>query len=226
MKNDGDRLTRRPFHVAPADKVQMQVEDRLAGLGTNVVHRSVALLDPALASEFGGDELAVADDFRVFRRGLFQASDVALGDDEHMRRSLWIDVFEDEHFVVFVDLLGGDFTGNDLAEEAVVAHIQMLADNGRFDAREMVVRLSYHGDQGFYQGTSRAPKRDSPPAWAAGRRSSRCQDGGRTYRIDAAKEAVQEESKNRQGPGYRVSSLDARPRSFNLDQQRSRGNAG
>ena len=36
-----------------------------------------------------------------------------------MRRRFWIDVFEREHMVVFVDFLRGNFAAKDATEEAV-----------------------------------------------------------------------------------------------------------
>lgn len=44
---------------------------------------------------------------------------MSFGDDEDVRRSLGIDVFEGEELVVFVDFFGGNFSLEDAAEEAV-----------------------------------------------------------------------------------------------------------
>ena len=49
----------------------------------------------------------------------FRAANVFLGDHEHVRRRLRIDVLERKGVLVFVDFLGRNFTGNDAAEQAV-----------------------------------------------------------------------------------------------------------
>ena len=48
-------LSRRPFHVATPNQVQVQMEDRLSGLGADIVDRAIAIFDAALLPELGGD---------------------------------------------------------------------------------------------------------------------------------------------------------------------------
>jgi hypothetical protein len=45
---------------------------------------------------------------------------MALGNDEHVGRGFGVDVFEDEDFVVLVNLLRGNLAGYDLAEKTIV----------------------------------------------------------------------------------------------------------
>ena len=111
-----------PGHVASAEQVQVEMEHRLPCARANVVHRAVSALNAALASDLRGDELAVAEDLSVFRRGFLQSNHVPFGDDQHVRRRLGIDVLEDVHFVVLVHLLRRDLAGDDLAKEAVFIH--------------------------------------------------------------------------------------------------------
>ena len=48
-------LSRRPFHVATPNQVQVQMEDRLSRLGADVVDRAIAIFDAALLPELSGD---------------------------------------------------------------------------------------------------------------------------------------------------------------------------
>jgi len=49
----------------------MQMKNGLSGAGADVGHRPVAMLDVALAGNFGGSEMAAADQFRIFRLRFF-----------------------------------------------------------------------------------------------------------------------------------------------------------
>ena len=94
----------------------MQMEHRLPRLWTDVVHRAVSLFDFVLASQFGCDQLAVADDLCIFAGGGVQPNNVFFRDDEEVNRRLGIDILEGKHLVVLVDFFRGDLAGNDLAE--------------------------------------------------------------------------------------------------------------
>ena len=96
----------------------MEVEDGLSGAGANVEDGAVSLLDVALAGDLGGGEMAAADQFGVGGFGLFQSREMSFGNDEHVRGCLRVDVFKGEDVIVFVNLLGGNFSTNDAAEEA------------------------------------------------------------------------------------------------------------
>ena len=61
----------------------------------------------------------LADDRVVARRQIVQRRDVSLRYDEHVRRSLRVDVVEREHAIVLVDDRRRDLARDDLAEEAV-----------------------------------------------------------------------------------------------------------
>ncbi len=64
----------------------MEVEDRLAASRANIEHRAVSILNVALASEFGGDDMAVADDRGVLWRSLLESGEVTLGHDQNVSR--------------------------------------------------------------------------------------------------------------------------------------------
>jgi hypothetical protein len=49
----------------------MKVEDALACVRADVVHRPIAILDTALAAEPGRDEVAVPNDLGFLRLGFF-----------------------------------------------------------------------------------------------------------------------------------------------------------
>lgn len=116
------RLARRPLHIATADKVKVEVEDGLAAARPDIVNRTIAIFDAAFTAELGGYELRVADDFYVLGARRIDAGDVLLRNNQDMRRRLRIDVLEGEDDLIFVDLLGGNLSGDDSAEEAIFVH--------------------------------------------------------------------------------------------------------
>jgi len=103
----------------------VEVEDGLASAGADVEDGAVSLLDIALTGDVGGGEVAAADEFGVGGLGLFQSGKMFFGDDENVGGGLRVDVFEGEDVVVFVDFPGGNFTGEDAAEEAIgIGHVE------------------------------------------------------------------------------------------------------
>jgi hypothetical protein len=95
------------------------MKDGLAGARAYVEHGAVAILDPALAGNFGGYQLAVADQVGIFRLGFFQVDYVPLGDNEDMRGRLRIDVLEGEGALVFVHFLRRDSSRYDVAKQTI-----------------------------------------------------------------------------------------------------------
>jgi hypothetical protein len=96
--------------------MNVQVKDGLSGTGADVEDGAVSLLDVALACDLSGGEMAAANDFGICGFGFFQPGKMSLGNDEHVRWGLRVDVFEGEDVVVFVDFLGGKFSTEDAAE--------------------------------------------------------------------------------------------------------------
>src|SRR5581483_4620204 len=113
-------LSRRPSQIATAQQVQMQMKHRLAGARADVVHRTISVLDAAIASDLGRDQMAVANYLGVFRIRRIKSRDVALGNNQHVGWRLGSDVLEGENSFVFVDFLRGNLAGDDFAEETVV----------------------------------------------------------------------------------------------------------
>jgi len=98
----------------------VQVENGLSGSGTDVEHGAVAILDAALSRDVGGSQLASADQVSVLSRSLLQSANVLLGNDQHVRGGLRIDIFERVGMLVLVNLFGRNFSTNDAAEQTVV----------------------------------------------------------------------------------------------------------
>jgi len=94
------------------------MEYGLPGAGSDVEDGAVALLDVASTGDFGGGEMAAADEFGVRGFGFLQSGEMFFGDDEDVSRGLRADVFEGEDMLVFVDLLCWDLAADDAAEEA------------------------------------------------------------------------------------------------------------
>jgi len=114
--------------------VYVQVKNGLPRTRPDVEHGSVAILDAALACDIGGGELAVADKLGILGQRFFQSADVLLGNDQHVRRSLRINIVEGVGMLVFVNFLGGYFPANDAAEQAVVhdtVHSSKFGDTRR-----------------------------------------------------------------------------------------------
>ena len=96
----------------------MQVEDGLSRAGADVEDGAVSVFDVALAGDLGCSEMATADDFRIDCLGFLQSREMFLRNDQHMRGSLRMYVFEGKDMLVFMNLLGRNFSTNDAAEEA------------------------------------------------------------------------------------------------------------
>ena len=111
------RRERGPAHLGSADHVQVDVKNRLAGVGLAVEHEAGARFFEA---EFFRDDLCavehLAHEFAIFGLHVHDGCDVALRHHEEVDRGLRGDVVEGEHVVVFVDFLGRDFSLDYFAE--------------------------------------------------------------------------------------------------------------
>lgn len=99
--------------------MDVQVKDRLARARAYVQDRSISVLDFTLARNLCGREMTAADDFGVSGLCFFQSGEMALRNDEHVRGSLRVDIFEGVDMIVFVHFPGSNLASNDAAEEAV-----------------------------------------------------------------------------------------------------------
>ena len=107
------------MHRPPAEQMQMDVKNRLAGVAVGVEDRpksagrdAAGLRDQRGASHHLADELVVVGGEIVERR------DVPPRHDEDVGRRLRIDVVEGDDALVFEDDGGVDFVIHDRAEEA------------------------------------------------------------------------------------------------------------
>ena len=96
--------------------MDVQVKNGLAGAGTDVEHGAITVLNLSLTRNIGGREMALTDNFSVGAFGFFQSRKMSFWNDEHMRGSLRVDVFESKDVLVFVDLLRGNFAADKAAE--------------------------------------------------------------------------------------------------------------
>jgi hypothetical protein len=135
--------------------VEVHVVHRLAGLRAGVGDEAVARLGAAVADQAllerhrlrPGDDLAEQSRVGGDQRG--RGGVVLLGDHQHVRRRLRVDVAEGEDAVGLVDDVGRDLTGDHAAEEAV-GHVRSL---GR-DAECRLVVVSKRADSSGRRNTS------------------------------------------------------------------------
>ena len=106
----------------------MQVKHRLPRTRADVKHGPVAIVDAALPCDIGSNQLASADQFGILSYGFLQAANMLFGNDQHVGRSLRIDIVEGVGMFVFVDFLGGYFPANDAAEQAIVHDTSIVWD--------------------------------------------------------------------------------------------------
>ena len=99
-----------------ADQVHVEVEHRLSGPWPDVQYGTIAILNCPLSCNMRRGEVAKSNQFRVFRLSFLQARDMFLGEDEHVGRPLGVDIFKGERVLVFIKLLGGNFTTDNTAE--------------------------------------------------------------------------------------------------------------
>ena len=107
------------MHLPSTQEVQVQMKDSLSRVRADVVYGAKAVLQLALPRDLRRDELAIADQLRIPFGRLSNVNDMLLGDDQHVRWRLRIDVFKSEGLFVFVDFLGWYCARDDLAEKAI-----------------------------------------------------------------------------------------------------------
>ena len=112
-------LSRGPRERPSAQQMHMQVEHRLPGAGTNVEDSAVSLLDVALARDLRGRKMAASNHFGVGCLSLFQSGKMFLGNDEHVRGSLRLDVFEREDMFILVNFFRWNLAADHAAEKAI-----------------------------------------------------------------------------------------------------------
>jgi hypothetical protein len=103
--------------------MNVQMENGLPGAGADIEDCAVPLFDVALTCDLGGGQMTAADDFRICFLRFLEPREMALRDDQHMRGSLRVDVFEGKHVRIFVNFLRRNFTPNHAAEKAIAGGI-------------------------------------------------------------------------------------------------------
>ena len=99
--------------------MHVQMRHGLAAVAPVVDHEPVAVFEPELLREGGGGEEEVTKDRLVGGRGLADARDELLRDDEHVHRCLRVDVVDGNAVLVFVRQLGRDLAVDDLLEDGL-----------------------------------------------------------------------------------------------------------
>ena len=97
----------------------MQVKDGLAGARSDVEHRPISILNAALTRNVRGCEMTAANGFRVFGLRFLQSANMLFWNDQHVGWRLRIDVLKRVGVVIFINLLRGNFAGNNAAEQTV-----------------------------------------------------------------------------------------------------------
>ena len=97
----------------------MQVKHGLAGTGPDIEHRAVPVFNAALARNVRSCEMTAANGFRVFGLRFLQSANMLFWNDQHVGWRLRIDVLKRVGVVIFINLLRGNFAGNNPAEQTV-----------------------------------------------------------------------------------------------------------
>lgn len=111
----------------------MQVRHHFARVRTGVDDQAVAgLLQSELLGDRRGLEQQVSEHLVVVGCGQGEARDAFLGDDQHMRGRLWVDVPERAHQLVFVNDVRGNLAGDDLFKNRFAHGADRLGGTGLF----------------------------------------------------------------------------------------------
>ncbi len=105
--------------MTSSQQVHVQMKHGLSRARAHVKHRAVSLLDVALASNLRRHQVAAAYGFGVRSLGFFQSGKMFLGDNQHMRGRLRIDVFKSKYVLVFVHFLRRNLAAENAAEQAI-----------------------------------------------------------------------------------------------------------
>jgi len=114
--NDPIALPWRPGQRASADQVNVQMKNGLSRAWSHVEHGAISVLDRTVARNLCRRQVAAPYQLRVFGRGLFEAGNVSFRDDQHVRRSLRIQIFKSKRVFVFKDFFGWHFAANNPTE--------------------------------------------------------------------------------------------------------------
>lgn len=104
------------MHLPAAKDMEMEVKDRLPGVGAIVKNQTIAVGNAQLTGNFCRRAQHFPDQLFIFRLNEGRADDMFFGDDQKMDGRLGGDITEGKHFIVLIELIRRDLTGDDLAE--------------------------------------------------------------------------------------------------------------
>ena len=113
-----NQLTGRPAHGAPAQKVEMQVKNRLTGARAGVDDDAESVGDFQFAGERGGHPVQMAYQRLVGRIGVERRSKMLARNNQQVHGRLRVDVVKGEAGIIGIGDFGGDLPVHDFAEDA------------------------------------------------------------------------------------------------------------
>ncbi len=102
--------------MAAAEKMEMEMENRLACATAVVQDSAVAFEEIAFACKLRGDQLQLAKDGLIVGCGLVQRFEMLARTNQDVRGRLRADVFKSEEIRILVDDLRWNFLRRDFAE--------------------------------------------------------------------------------------------------------------
>ena len=108
--------------MASAEKMDMQMRDGFASVGSVVDHYPKAIVKIHGLCGFSSDEKKVPHESSIFFSGFTDARDRFSRDHKKMNGGLWINVAENDAKIVLVHEISRNFTIDDFAEQGFIGH--------------------------------------------------------------------------------------------------------
>jgi len=96
----------------------MDVKNDLSTFGVGVNHDTISR-QIMFAGEISCDHEEPTQQFSLIVADIVQRRDMGFGNDDAVERRLWTDVVEHQNLIIFVESVGRQLAGDDLAEDAV-----------------------------------------------------------------------------------------------------------
>ncbi len=116
------RLAWGPPHLPSAHNVQVEMVDLLSTFSVAVDNKPVAR-QPCIGGNLVSGQNQMGDEALMIFCQVRNGGDVCFGDDQNVRRCLGTDVIERHDLVVLIGDVRPNFTADNFAENAVVAHV-------------------------------------------------------------------------------------------------------
>ena len=100
--------------------MEVQVGNRLAGIGTAVGNHTVTVFNACNLCNTGNVFENISDDTAVFFCDFIYGSDVRFGNHENVNGRLRIDISEGENFFVLINLGGGNGSCDDFTKKTIL----------------------------------------------------------------------------------------------------------